>query len=143
MGTNYYAVDAESLSGEASNLHIGKSSGGWCFGLHVVPSLGLNSWNEWYEFLVCKGYEIQDEYGGVIPVAKLVDVITKRKGQTQWDEVKPMTRTSFQPYDSWAHFHKNNHSQEGPSGLLRHKLDPRHCVGHGDGTWDLMTGEFC
>ena len=29
-----------------------------------------------------------------------------------------------------------------PVSLRRHTIDGRHCVGHGDGTWDLCIGEF-
>ena len=41
MGTNYYFEDSsevcECCGRGAESLHIGKSSGGWCFSLHVMP----------------------------------------------------------------------------------------------------------
>ena len=32
--------------------------------------------------------------------------------------------------------------REHPRGLRRHTLDGRHCLSHGDGTYDIMAGEF-
>ncbi len=29
-----------------------------------------------------------------------------------------------------------------PHGLSRHDIDGRFCIGHGEGTWDYMLGEF-
>lgn len=39
-------------------------------------------------------------------------------------------------------FHKCNQSERGPNGLLRHKIDGKHCISHGQGTWDCIVGEF-
>jgi hypothetical protein len=55
MGTNYYSVrrGVEELDSDAfwalrdedsdDCLHIGKSSLGWCFSLHVIPERGINT----------------------------------------------------------------------------------------------------
>ena len=45
-------------------------------------------------------------------------------------------------YSSQADFHEKNHSEDGPNGLLRHKIDGTHCIGHGEGTYDYTIGEF-
>jgi hypothetical protein len=45
-------------------------------------------------------------------------------------------------YDSWLQFHQMNHSEKGPKGLLRHKIEGGHCIKHGVGTWDCILGEF-
>ncbi len=29
------------------------------------------------------------------------------------------------------------------AGVQRHTIDGSHCIGHGEGTWDYMVGEFC
>ncbi len=39
-------------------------------------------------------------------------------------------------------FYQKNHSEEGPHGLLRLKIDNTFCVGHGSGTYDYCVGEF-
>jgi hypothetical protein len=58
MCTNYYLKHPDGLY-----LHIGKSSAGWCFSLHVMPEAGINSLDEWRS-LFCDPYAlIQDEYG--------------------------------------------------------------------------------
>ena len=62
MGTNYYLTEDCECCGRAfPDLHIGKSSGGWCFSLHVIPSEGLNSLDEWESRFSCG--VITNEYG--------------------------------------------------------------------------------
>lgn len=54
MGTNYYAEyqpPCPTCGRQDPPLHIGKSSAGWCFSLHVIPELGLNDWPEWEAWL--------------------------------------------------------------------------------------------
>jgi hypothetical protein len=41
----------------------------------------------------------------------------------------------------FSSFHRDNESVEGPNGLLRAAIGGS-CIGHGEGTWDLITGEF-
>lgn len=134
MGTNYY-LHKKDEKPHCENcscyqpLHIGKSSAGWCFALHVTDEIkSLEDWKvRWQEG------EIRDEYGTVIDAATMLDTITNRK----WH-----LRTTPHGYASWDHFHADNHSVNGPNGLVRHKINPRHCIGHGDGPWDLCVGEF-
>jgi hypothetical protein len=38
-------------------------------------------------------------------------------------------------------YFRQNLAEEGPNNLMRHTIG-RHCVGHGDGTYDLVPGEF-
>jgi hypothetical protein len=35
-----------------------------------------------------------------------------------------------------------NYSERGPNFLLRHRVNGRHCIGHGPGTYDYIAGEF-
>ena len=48
-------------------LHLGKSSQGWCFSLHLYPEDELSDWADIWERLehsvVSAGYEIKTEYG--------------------------------------------------------------------------------
>ena len=138
MGTNYY-IEQDPPCKECGRgweqYHIGKSSGGWCFSLHVDPDNGINTLEDikglW------KGKDIVDEYGDRISKKEMFSVITKRIGSWKHEKEKyPFG------YTSWAAFHKTNSSENGPNNLLRHKIDGTHCIGHGDGTYDYITGEF-
>lgn len=140
MGTNYYiATTCPTCKHHTERIHIGKSSAGWVFSLHVTSE--LKSLSDWMVRLrnleIVDGIpeKIYDEYGNQLDLHELLDVITNRTGKVNFKE-KPYL------YDSWEDFHKSNYSIPGPNGLLRHKVDGAHCVGHGDGTWDLITGDF-
>ena len=72
MGTNYYSV-RRSFEYESADLfwdrhfnedciHIGKSSMGWCFSLHVIPDRGINSLGAWVPILTDPERAIIDEY---------------------------------------------------------------------------------
>lgn len=143
MGTNYYlTVSPCKHCGRADPddvLHIGKSSAGWCFSLHVIPERGLNSLADWLNRFEIG--EIRDEYGHSVTPTEMFDVITVRQGR-DWDRAWDAFG-----YEGEEDFHAQNDSQRGPSGLLRHRIG-RHCIGHADGagkpdgTWDLIVGEF-
>lgn len=137
MGTNYYLhgkVCAHCGRGE-DPLHIGKSSGGWCFGLHVIPEKEINSLEDWkMEWVKDPASVIRDEYGNNLTPEEMLLIITKRTGNRNGDKI-PFS------YDSWESFHRENHSSPGPNGLVRHAIGD-YCVGHGEGTWDLIPGEF-
>lgn len=150
MGTNYYlrtpnildqakAVLAKAMNATSvrdvkealteiddldDRLHIGKSSGGWCFALHVMPEEGITSLEDWIPLL--KARTIEDEYGQVISFDEMMDVITNRSGRAKSDN-----------FD-----YARNHAIPGPNNLARHRLMKDHCIGHGDGTWDLIVGSF-
>lgn len=109
MGTNYYLhekPDCECCGRSFEPLHIGKSSYGWCFSLHVMP--GIKTLDDWRNRWSMPGSYIRNEYGDLVSVADMELIITGRRG---------------------------------PNGLLRHQIDG-HCVGHGEGTWDYISGEF-
>jgi hypothetical protein len=136
MGTNYYLHQntCEHCGRGDPALHIGKSSGGWCFSLHVRGA----SWEEelpenleqWEEMWSTPGSKIMDEYGDVVTAEEMRRIITERS----WDNARA--------WSSQRHWLSDNFAEAGPSGLARHRVDGRNCIGHGDGTWDLMTGEF-
>jgi hypothetical protein len=134
MGTNYYLHEHTcAWCGRSDEIHIGKSSGGWCFALHIyeaIPDLAAWQlrWGQREAQIRAQGEEV------VLTPEQMLAIITKRS----WPErPKP-----GHPYTNWAHFHLRNHSETGPNGLVRHKIDGEHCIGHGEGTWDLMIGEF-
>lgn len=116
MGTNYYYYDKPTCphcGRDYERVHIGKSSAGWVFSLHVGRSWENvpKSLAEW-DFLFCLNDAlIKDEDGTVISRDRMMEIITERK--------------------PW-----------GDHELLRHEIDGQHCVGQGDGTYDLIVGEF-
>ncbi len=128
MGTNYYI--------NKTGYHIGKSSAGWCFSLHVDPSDGIFALHDikhlWF------GKTIKDEYGSTISKKEMLAIITERSWERR--SAEEMNKDPF--YESWDEFHSVNGSEDGPNGLLRHKIDGNHCIGHGDGTYDYLIGEF-
>ena len=133
MGTNYYYYKEPACSccgrkGEA--IHIGKSSCGWCFSLHVgyqyedIP----RTIADWKDAFKVSGSFIEDEYGTVVPVDEMIDNIENRSR----DERPKWTQ----------HEYSQNHAELGPRNLIRHVVDGRHCIGHGEGTFDYCVGEF-
>lgn len=114
MGTNYYLHEKQPETcphcGHAPNyepLHIGKSSGGWCFALHVIPHEGLNTLDDWQQRWSQPGSFIKNEYDEPIDPAEMLERITNR-----------------------------------PGDMRRHTLDGSHCIGHGPGSYDYITGWF-
>lgn len=132
MGTNYYfhsQPKCKECGRETEGIHIGKSSGGWCFSLHVMPEEKIINWQDWLDhFKNYKDSYIKDEYGDIISFEKMIDIVENRK----WNASRQWTAKEL--FD--------NHAEPGPNGLVRHRVDGIHCVGHGDGTYDYITGEF-
>lgn len=139
MGTNYYYRK----SSRHEKIHIGKSSGGWCFALHVyngneglfqITLRGIKIWptiqslNDWKKLFEYPGAKITDEYGNEHTPAQMLNVIENRS----WAHQREWTPEEYE----------KNQAEPGPNGLVRSKIDGKHCVGHGSGTWDLMVGEF-
>lgn len=148
MGTNYYWTaahnpDACPTCGRADSppprIHIGKSSAGWCFALHVYPDdppMPLpkpplehrpKNLDEWHKLFAQPGSQIEDEYDREYTAAEMTEVITKR----DW---------SKRPSSSFDY--AGNHAVPGPNNLVRAKIDGERVIGHGDGTWDLIVGKF-
>jgi hypothetical protein len=134
MGTNYYLreppTDTSSMvcphcgrGGPSPELHIGKSSAGWCFSLHVHPDRGLADLAQWEELWSRPGMAIKDEYGRAISPEMMSAVIRERTWPGK-------NRAATDAY-----------SMEGPNNLRRSVLGDG-CVGHGAGTWDLFEGDF-
>jgi hypothetical protein len=137
VGTNFYYYDnvCDHCKRGDERRHIGKSSAGWCFSLHVYPDDGIKDLPDWEKLFQEPGTIIKNEYGDAISVKDMLEWIADRMGK-EWPKDVPAM------YSSWSDFHRKNHSEEGPNGLLRHAVDDRYCIGHGEGTWDLLVGEF-
>ena len=133
MGTNYYfheKPDCECCGRPFEPLHIGKSSGGWCFSLHVIPEGGVNNLESWKLLWKNPGTFIRNEYDENISVDEMERIITERS----W----PVPPT---PHDG-DRWYRQNHAVPGPNNLARHHVDGQHCIGNGPGTWDYIVGEF-
>ena len=110
MGTNYYmAVNAcPHCHRSESELHIGKSSAGWCFSLNTHPDNGIESLDDWRAAWANNG--IRDEYDRSISAEEMERTILNRV----WKGAEPQ----------------------------RQQVDGRHCIAHGDGSYDIMRGDF-
>jgi len=138
MGTNYYLYEktvCPTCGHTDEPLHIGKSSSGWCFSLHIYPDDGISTLQDWIERWSAPNSVIQDEYGDNISLEEMLRIITERGRDREWEE-KPCG------YASWEAFHAANNSLKGTNGLLRHQIDGRRCLAHGEGTYDLLSGDF-
>ena len=129
MGTNYYWQ----LKYQDEPLHIGKSSAGWCFSLHIIPDMGINELDDWIKLFEEPKSIIYDEYNSFIGIRCMLHVITKRK----WNDRGPIAPMG---YSSWAEFRVKNHAAEGPNNLWRHVYHAT--PGKDNGTYDLIYGDF-
>jgi len=127
MGTNYYLKTAPceccGLHDERNTMHIGKSSYGWCFALHVGKWLNdtdaapeAHSLEDWQALWGREGWVIIDEYEKIIEPEEMLRIIMMRGGQY-------------------------GYAKEGYEAG-RHTIDGKHCLGHGPGTYDYIAGEF-
>src|SRR5687768_5156700 len=100
MGTNYYLFEPSITPLPAHNedgefkpdrlLHIGKSSHGWCFGLHVIPELGINDLDDWMKLFNKQEAVLFTEYGHLVaPAGAVTGVITARLAYESVDRVPP------------------------------------------------------
>lgn len=139
MGTNYYLyhkAQCMSCGRESEPDHIGKSSYGWCFALHVMPDEEVHDLDDWIRLWRQPGAYIKDEYGKVVSPDDMENIITRRSHGKDFDEPG-----SFAGYADEAEFHRENGSERGPNNLMRARLC-RRVIKHGAGTWDCHIGDF-
>lgn len=135
MGTNYYWVIKEHKKCETcghieneEKKHIGKSSIGWCFSLHVYIEEGINDLAEWIDKWTYENGCIKDEYGESVMIGDMLQIIQCRKGY----------KGKGYNTEQW---YRENHAIAGPHGLAQHALG-KGCLQHGTGTWDCIEGDF-
>lgn len=140
MGTNYYLTSksCECCGRRGDRIHIGKSSIGWCFGLHVYrdgvmfngKELTIADLKDWIPLMNAESAQIEDEYGDVIPV---VDMLSRIRERSRGNDEQLTDE-----------FLRRNQAIRGPNGLLRADMDHPYAagftIGYGAGTWDLHTG---
>jgi hypothetical protein len=94
-----------------------------------MPEENINTWQDWLDmFANYKESYIKDEYGQRISLPEFISIVTERKWKrkTEWN-IDDLRRNSAEP---------------GPNGLVRHLVNGVHCIGHGEGTYDYIIGEF-
>lgn len=133
MGTNYYLImNACECCGVGERYHIGKSSAGWCFGLHIHrrepwysdEDFVAEDFEAWEKHIRYAENRIENEYGDRISAADMLEIIADRG-----------------PWEGDLANHGGNPVYESRN-LLRHRIDGRFCVGWGEGTYDYLVGEF-
>ena len=133
MGTNYYHT--RNVCGHCHRgdepRHIGKSSYGWAFALHVDPDNGIHSLEDWIEIFDEPNSKIFHENDDVISMDKMLAVIVGRRR----DEDSPYLREG-----EWLRV--NSAVPDFKNNIARRKIDRVHCIGHGNGTYDYVIGEF-
>lgn len=155
MGTNYYFLEPNPDYDEqdlVSSLvepkfiktHIGKSSMGWCFSLHVYPELHIRTLENWKNFI--KNYQdecyIINEYNESLTKEELYDIIENRERLQTWEEFEEaLLNNTYLGRQTLEDFLYQNEAIKGPKNLLRHKIG-NHCIGHGEGTYDYIVGYF-
>jgi hypothetical protein len=136
MGTNHYlhAPACPCCGKEAEErIHLGKSSGGWCYSLHVCPEEDIYNYQDILVMIdekMSNGWKVKNEYGETLSLNDWQEIVTKRQGR----KITP-------DHWSWSWYWKNS-ACPGPCNLARHLLDHTHCIGHGEGTYDYIVGDF-
>lgn len=82
MGTNYYLYKKEDTCKCCKRpfepLHIGKSSYGWVFALHIIPEDGIHDLDDWEKLWNQEKAIIKNEYDEIISPEKMMLIITDR-----------------------------------------------------------------
>lgn len=158
MGTNYYVTPIENKLSEIPDtmvnedglIHVGKSSMGWCFSLHVYPLYDIMCFRDVCAFIQDYSAGIVDEYGDDVSYSDLIDVIVKRKRKPLEFPRKAFDLLgvpAFNNLQEFVSYHENKpHSccfWDYENNLFRHRIVQGHCIGNGKGTYDYIIGEFC
>ena len=133
MGTNYYLnkeVCGHCGRGDGP-LHIGKSSMGWYFALHVDPENGIKDLEDWEKLFRDPKNKIEDEYGRPLTTDEMISEINNRQGHV-----------SPESYGFEETLKSNGAIFVPERKLFRRRPDRSHCIGVGSGTWDMCIGEF-
>jgi hypothetical protein len=146
MGTNYYAELGTRCDhcgrDPEERYHVGKTSVGWVFSLHVVESYewppdhddfqGLArpvDWSTWMDLLSRPDVTIRDEYGDAVSLDRMEAVVTRRR---RWDEGRDDDPRSMGAGHWW----------DPAVGLWRARVDDGRSRPVPGETYDLVHGCF-
>lgn len=145
----YYATEEELNKVLYLELHIGKSSVGWHFGLCIYPELGINNLDDWKREFNNPDNTIIDEYwvnseDNVTP-DEMLKIITERKDNNYIDDEEELLKhfnglqrmLGGKIYNSYDEVLRDNHAERGLNGLWAHKQGTQYV--RTDGTYDLTT----
>lgn len=150
VGTNYY-LDlkvCEHCGRGGDRIHIGKSSVGWVFALHVYPDRGIRDLEDYLPLFEAEGSKITDEYGkpvtawemrcNIMARARIVDKAKSSEAKIKLG-IYGDPKYDFESEGWYAH----NHAVKGPMGLARGAMvtDRHGPTKHGAGTWDCYEGQ--
>ena len=147
MGTNYYLHQQTSLPEPDHEivLHIGKSSFGWCFSLHVMPERGINDLQDWIALIEQRTDRavIKNEYGDRLNVHELINIIADRSHPVPIAETYENSKKAgwYPDTASFKDYLDLHHADLHPNNLLRRSIEGT-VIGHGSGTWDCVLGDF-
>ena len=125
-GTNYYWYGDCRECGQLQKLHIGKSSAGWYFLLHVIPGV-IDNLEDWEKRFEDEDSFILDEYRNPVSPKVMRNTVCVRNAPR-----------SVHTGD----FMRSNYAEMGKNNLVRFVEGLAHCIGHGEGPWSYITGEF-
>lgn len=148
MGTNYYLKKKNHLTDAVdrydTGLHIGKSSYGWAFSLHVVPGIA-ESLADWKDLWSCRHFVIVDEYGERVSKEEMLSIVTERGTLSPEHKYSGLKRRLPEiPKDEWDNeTHLRRHVPEfryDERGNVEYKELNK--INWGEG-YDLLVGEWC
>jgi hypothetical protein len=122
MGTNYYLHRVENMcdhcgrADEDTTIHIGKSSGGWVFLLHVGGD-APRTLMEWVKQIIDPDVEIRNEYGDVIDPTYMLRTILNRIGKERSSDAVERQRPQMGAgafYDKGLHLWRMRSSTRNP-----------------------------
>ena len=138
MSTNYYAHI--NLGGPVVKLHIGKSSFGWCFGLHVTDE--IRSLDDWRKIWAQAFVTIVDECGDKITPEVMLATITQRSHPSDHAVTGLLSKigvTANVCDDAW---YARNHATRGPKNLARQTHNAAPPPDPRNDTYTLISGDF-
>lgn len=179
MGTNYYAVMNKSKFTETEILdmqseeehieledgeflvHLGKSSFGWRFSLHIYPASGIMNWFD-LQNIIHQGIVIYDEYGEEVPYDVFCGIVMDRNRDMEFPMKILANRNTPDKFeileggilggyvivnDDYEYFDATGYSLDKKGNIIT-PIDGRHCIGNGRNTedfcqtYDYMIGNF-
>lgn len=120
--------------------HIGKSSAGWTFALHVAgkyddPIFDVNGLEDWSYWFLRDDFYVADEYGRVVSPSNIMGIICRRSWRNEYADRERELLGEVE-------YFRQRGGVPGPDGLARSRIDGHHCIGHGPGAYDYITGDF-